>query len=59
LLRLAGEVADVAEGAERFDEQPVRVELAGDLDRLFTKAPCGRNVNAASGGGCGDQRCRE
>ena len=41
-LRLAGEVAKVAEVGERFDEEPVGVELAGELDRLFPQLPCHR-----------------
>jgi len=49
LLRLAGDEADVAKGGERFDEEPTSVELAGELDRLFTKLLCYRYVFLADG----------
>ena len=48
-LGLAGVVASGAEGGERFDEQPAGVELASELDRLFTEPQCCRYVNVASG----------
>jgi hypothetical protein len=41
-LRLAGEVAKVAEVGERFNEEPAGVELAGEGDRLFPQLPCHR-----------------
>ena len=59
MLRLAGEVVSGAEGSERLDQQPVGIELASELDRLFAEPPCCRGVNEESGEGGGDQRCPE
>jgi len=58
-LRLAGQVAQVAEGGEGFDEEPVGAGLPGDCDRLLPPPQRCRYVNEASREGGGDQRLPE
>ena len=56
-LRLAGEEMRAAQCREGSAEQPVVAQLAGDLDRLFSKLPCRGDVDEASDARSGDQ-CR-
>ena len=56
-LRLAGEVMRAAQCRQGSAEQPLVAQLAGDLDRLFSKLPCRGDVNEASDERGGDQ-CR-
>ena len=44
-LRLAGEEMRAAQCREGPDEQPLVAQLAGDLDRLFSKLPGRGDVN--------------
>ena len=55
-LRLAGEEIRAAQHRQGSAEQPLVAQLAGDLDRLFSKLPCRGDVNEASGARSGDQR---
>ena len=54
-LRLAGEEVRVAQCRQGAAEQPLVAQLAGDLDRLFSKRPCGEEVNEESSVRSGDQ----
>jgi hypothetical protein len=56
-LRLASEGTPGAQCRQGCAEQPLVAQLAGDLDRLFSKLPCGGEVYEESGARGGDQ-CR-
>ena len=56
-LQLAGEVIRAAQCRQGSAEQPLVAQLAGDLDRLFSKLPCRGEVNEGSDDRSGDQ-CR-